>query len=225
MTYDSINPNHYRGGRQFEPIEVIEDWGLDYHLGNALKYIARNGRKPGENPCEGLNKAIWYLERAVDQYVDAAREHEQQEEVEFQAMNEIPSTLLFGTDEDQVPFAATHEDIIEFDSWDPSLGPIEPDLDSIRSTAQPDVDDQPLDGWDCSAWGSWAARDDYKQRECRTLDKHKILYTSKEGGWIYGHQKNGDVRIIGTYGARAMGQEVEEDADNAPSEFEPLHDS
>ena len=62
---DMINPQHYRGDRQFEPIAVIEDWGLNYRLGNALKYISRNGRKPGEDPREGLKKAIWYLEREI----------------------------------------------------------------------------------------------------------------------------------------------------------------
>ena len=62
---DMINPAHYRGDRQFEPIAVIEDWGLNYRLGNALKYISRNGRKPGEDPREGLRKAIWYLEREI----------------------------------------------------------------------------------------------------------------------------------------------------------------
>ena len=63
---DMINPNHYRGDRQFEPIAVIEDWGLNYRLGNAVKYISRNGRKPGEDRIEGLKKAIWYLEREIE---------------------------------------------------------------------------------------------------------------------------------------------------------------
>ena len=63
---DMINPNHYRGDRQFEPIAVIEDWGLNYRLGNAVKYISRNGRKPGEDRVEGLKKAIWYLEREIE---------------------------------------------------------------------------------------------------------------------------------------------------------------
>ena len=69
---DMINPTHYRGDRQFEPIAVIEDWGLNYRLGNALKYISRNGRKPGEDPREGLKKAIWYLEREIAAYEEPA---------------------------------------------------------------------------------------------------------------------------------------------------------
>ena len=67
-SYDNINPSHYRGDRKFEPIDVIEDWNLNYRLGNALKYISRSGRKPGEDPVEGLKKAIWYLQREIDSY-------------------------------------------------------------------------------------------------------------------------------------------------------------
>jgi len=40
-TNDNINhPSHYTFGK-IEPIDVIEDWGLPYHLGNTVKYIAR----------------------------------------------------------------------------------------------------------------------------------------------------------------------------------------
>ena len=62
---DMINPDHYKGDRKYEPIAVIEDWGLNYRLGNAVKYLSRNGRKPGEDPREGLRKAIWYIEREI----------------------------------------------------------------------------------------------------------------------------------------------------------------
>ena len=62
--YDSVsNPVHYIGGRSIEPINVIEEWQLGYHLGNALKYISRAGRKGSYD--EDLRKAIWYLERAL----------------------------------------------------------------------------------------------------------------------------------------------------------------
>jgi len=63
--FDPINPHHYHGERKIEPIEAIEDWQLNYNLGNALKYIARNGRKPGEDPNEGLLKAVWHLNRQI----------------------------------------------------------------------------------------------------------------------------------------------------------------
>ena len=65
MTFDPINPDYYHGNRKIEAIDVIEDWKLGYNLGNALKYISRNGRKPGEDVNQGLSKAIWYLERQI----------------------------------------------------------------------------------------------------------------------------------------------------------------
>lgn len=58
---DSINhPAHYTMGT-IEVIEVIEDWNLGYHLGNALKYIGRARFKGKEE--EDIKKAIWYLQR------------------------------------------------------------------------------------------------------------------------------------------------------------------
>lgn len=68
MTNDVINhPAHYIEGRKYEPIAVIEDWNLSYHLGNALKYISRAGRKDKSAFKQDLEKAIWYLQRATKQ--------------------------------------------------------------------------------------------------------------------------------------------------------------
>ena len=131
---DMINPTHYRGDRKFEPIAVIEDWGLNYRLGNALKYISRNGRKPGEDPREGLRKAIWYLEREI-------------------AALDKPSQY--------VPFATSYEDVLEYygqsldldeawpmeeqpdyvTGWDDSLGPVEIEPEEIQQRlAKKDLD-------------------------------------------------------------------------------------
>jgi hypothetical protein len=41
-------PKHYVEDRKIQPIEVIEDWDLNAHAANALKYIARAGRKHDE---------------------------------------------------------------------------------------------------------------------------------------------------------------------------------
>ena len=63
---DPINhPSHYTQG-SIEPIDVIENWGLGFHLGNALKYIARAAHKGAE--LEDLQKAQFYLNRAIDNY-------------------------------------------------------------------------------------------------------------------------------------------------------------
>ena len=64
MTDNVNHPSHYAEGRRFEPIDVIEDWGLDFHLGNAVKYISRAGRKGDAR--EDIEKAVWYLNRWLE---------------------------------------------------------------------------------------------------------------------------------------------------------------
>lgn len=60
-TSDNVNhPKHYTTGK-YECIDVIEDWGLGYHLGNTIKYICRHDKKG--TPLEDIDKAIWYLKR------------------------------------------------------------------------------------------------------------------------------------------------------------------
>ena len=40
------NPDHYGGVENiYEAIKVIENWDLDFHLGNTVKYISRAGKK------------------------------------------------------------------------------------------------------------------------------------------------------------------------------------
>jgi hypothetical protein len=66
MGNEMINhPPHYGGDTQYETIKVIEAWGLGFHLGNAVKYIARAGKKTGNNIVLDLAKAVWYLNRAI----------------------------------------------------------------------------------------------------------------------------------------------------------------
>lgn len=59
------HPSHYGGDTPYETIKVIEAWGLDFHLGNAVKYISRAGKKPGAAATEDLQKAAWYIARAI----------------------------------------------------------------------------------------------------------------------------------------------------------------
>lgn len=62
---DPVNhPAHYKVGG-IETIDFIEAKELDYHLGNAVKYISRAGHKG--NRREDLEKAQWYLNRAISQ--------------------------------------------------------------------------------------------------------------------------------------------------------------
>lgn len=63
---DSVNhPSHYNAGK-IEVIEAIEDWKLNYHRGNAVKYVARAGKKNPDKEVEDLQKAIWYLNRDIE---------------------------------------------------------------------------------------------------------------------------------------------------------------
>jgi hypothetical protein len=47
-------------------IDAIESWGLDFHLANCVKYIARAGHKDPTTFIEDLNKACWYLKRRIE---------------------------------------------------------------------------------------------------------------------------------------------------------------
>lgn len=66
MNNDIINhPSHYTDGK-FETIDAIESWRLGYHLGNAVKYISRAGKKSKDTELEDLRKARWYIKRYLD---------------------------------------------------------------------------------------------------------------------------------------------------------------
>ena len=63
---DNVNhPEHYTDGK-IEVIDYIEDKKLGYHLGNAVKYISRAGKKDPDKYIEDLQKAVWYLNREID---------------------------------------------------------------------------------------------------------------------------------------------------------------
>lgn len=56
------HPSHYLG-KKYEAIDIIEDYGLGFSLGNAVKYILRAGKK--DNAIEDLEKAAWYISREI----------------------------------------------------------------------------------------------------------------------------------------------------------------
>lgn len=57
------HPKYYRAGG-IEVIDVIEDWKLDFCLGNAIKYIARaRAGKKSDDVRTDLEKAAWYIKR------------------------------------------------------------------------------------------------------------------------------------------------------------------
>lgn len=64
---DSVtHPAHYTRGK-IEVIDFIEDQQLDFCLGNAVKYICRAGYKDPRTFSEDIRKAIWYLNRELEE--------------------------------------------------------------------------------------------------------------------------------------------------------------
>ena len=56
------HPRHYNMGK-YEAIDVIEDWNLNFNLGNAVKYISRAGHK--DDIVQDLKKSLWYIDREI----------------------------------------------------------------------------------------------------------------------------------------------------------------
>ena len=82
---ETVNhPAHYGGAdNPYEAIKVIEAWGLGFHLGNSVKYIARAGKKGddyiqqelgGKHTLEDLQKAQWCLQRRIERLGGAPEE-------------------------------------------------------------------------------------------------------------------------------------------------------
>lgn len=58
------SPKHYtRGG--IETIDFIEAKGLNFHLGNVVKYVSRAGYKQ-DALIQDLEKSLWYLNREIN---------------------------------------------------------------------------------------------------------------------------------------------------------------
>lgn len=70
-------PSHYKHGN-IVPWDFIRDQGLNFHMGSAVKYIARAGKKAGASKVSDLKKAIHCLQ---DELEYAAREARDEEDV------------------------------------------------------------------------------------------------------------------------------------------------
>ena len=75
---ENVNhPSHYQQG--IEAIDVIESWGLNFSLGNVIKYTLRAPYKGKQ--IEDLEKARWYLDREIERL---KKEFEEQTGQEYQ---------------------------------------------------------------------------------------------------------------------------------------------
>lgn len=81
---ENVNhPKHYNTGN-IEVIDAIDEWELNFNLGNAIKYIARSEHKG--NKVQDLEKALWYIRREIEkinkkagvqnEYISAIRNNE-----------------------------------------------------------------------------------------------------------------------------------------------------
>ena len=160
MTFDPVNkPSHYAEGRQFETIEVIEDWKLSYRLGNCVKYISRAGRKGDRK--QDLEKAAWYLQREIEA-IDKPSQYQPSTDVQYEDVLEYygqsidldeawpeyhsptpivknDDGILGGSGDDVLFLWEETPDYVT--GWDQSLGPVEIEPEEIQDRlARKDLD-------------------------------------------------------------------------------------
>lgn len=63
-TEDPIKPDYYNDTK-ITPFDVIDDWELNFYLGNAIKYIKRAGKKEGNSRLQDLKKIREYIEHEI----------------------------------------------------------------------------------------------------------------------------------------------------------------
>ena len=79
------SPSHYTRGTT-EVWDFIRDQDLNYHLGNAIKYICRAGYKSPQTKAEDLKKAIHYLENELEHTFT-------QQPIPLRPSNSVPTSL------------------------------------------------------------------------------------------------------------------------------------
>lgn len=73
--FDIISrPSHYTEGRRYEPKDVIRDWGLNFNLGSAVKYLSRAGRK--DAMINDLEKAKTFIQFEIEALAEEGEEEE-----------------------------------------------------------------------------------------------------------------------------------------------------
>ena len=179
MTHDPINnPSHYAEGRQFEPIDVIEDWKLNYRMGNVLKYVSRAGRK--QDAIEDLKKAVWYLQREIE-VLEGARPESQY----TPNYDEVYEFFM-----DNVPYDATDS----VDLWDPVLGPIDPQPSDYQGPLYaPHPQIKETSHIDYTGQAEW----DISGKDLDQFDEDEVIRIFERRGIIFGVKKDGSTVVLG----------------------------
>lgn len=55
---------HYNNGKDYDLIDVINDYKLNFNRGNIVKYVCRADKKGNE--IQDLEKALDYLQREIE---------------------------------------------------------------------------------------------------------------------------------------------------------------
>lgn len=75
--WKTADPEYYRSKNgEYDIIDVIADYGLDFDLGCVVKYIFRAGRKPGNDFLTDLRKAKRVIERRIAREEGSRRTNE-----------------------------------------------------------------------------------------------------------------------------------------------------
>jgi hypothetical protein len=102
MKNDVVNhPSHYTDGN-IEVIDFIEDKGLGFCLGNAIKYISRAGKKYPDKEIEDLEKAVWYINRRIKELKKEKDEKELKDNV-----------CLFEGEKDKLESLGNSKDVVD----------------------------------------------------------------------------------------------------------------
>ena len=83
------SPTYYRRGN-VEVWDFIRDQGLNYHLGNAIKYVCRAGYK--DSAIEDLTKAIHYLQNELEHVITQQPSHRVPPSVQYTERFEAPES-------------------------------------------------------------------------------------------------------------------------------------
>jgi len=67
---NTTGPAYYRRG-SIQVWDFVRDQGLNFHLGNAIKYVCRAGYK--DSKVDDLKKAVHYLQNELETEIKASR--------------------------------------------------------------------------------------------------------------------------------------------------------